>query len=129
MSVSSSASRSLARAPASEDVEEDESRARGETLTEDRRAAASWRRQSDAVHRVVHFATTMPNTITHKIMLERGWREVAPEDSNWDLFYADVGWIHENIHYKTGARLADHQRVNHFPNHAELTRKISWRRI
>jgi len=123
MSVSSSASRSLARAPASEDVEEDESRARGETLTEDRRAAASWRRQSDAVHRVVHFATTMPNTITHKIMLERGWREVAPEDSNWDLFYADVGWIHENIHYKTGARLADHQRVNHFPNHAELTRK------
>jgi len=49
----------------------------------------------------------------------------AQED--WDFFYADVGWIHENITYAqtaaTGFRLQDHQRVNHYPNHVELTRK------
>eukprot|EP00854_Cymbomonas_tetramitiformis_P015027 gene15027-17760_t len=46
---------------------------------------------------------------------------------DWDFCYADVGWIHENITYAlpgaNGIRLQDHQRVNHFPNHVELTRK------
>lgn len=73
--------------------------------------------------RLVRFATTMPNTITHKLMLDRGWREVPATESSWDLLYADVGWIHEHVAAKAGARMAEHQRVNHFANHAELTRK------
>ena len=73
--------------------------------------------------RAVRFATTTPNTITHSIMLARGWREVSPTDSNWDFCYADIGWIHENVPYKSGAHMAEHQRVNHFANHVELTRK------
>lgn len=71
----------------------------------------------------VRFATTMPNTLTHNVMLARGWREVASTESNWDFFYADVGWIHENLPYKSSAWMEEHQRVNHFSNHAELTRK------
>lgn len=58
-------------------------------------------------------------------MKARGWRETEGDD--WDFFFADVGWIHDNIPYASpgsaGVRLQDHQRVNHFPNHVELTRK------
>jgi len=62
-----------------------------------------------------------------------GWFEVDdvefftdPRDS-WDVHFADVGWCRER--FKAGvdgvARepLLPYQRVNHFPNHAELTRK------
>ena len=71
----------------------------------------------------VRFATTTPNTITHSIMLARGWCEVAVTDPSWDFFYADVGWIHDNLPYKSAAHMEEYQRVNHFPNHGELTRK------
>ena len=47
------------------------------------------------------------------------------DGAQWDVLYADVPWIHENITYAAGGgvTLEDHQRVNHFPNHVELTRK------
>eukprot|EP00242_Pyramimonas_sp_CCMP2087_P013271 CAMPEP_0198219710 /NCGR_PEP_ID=MMETSP1445-20131203/75726_1 /TAXON_ID=36898 /ORGANISM="Pyramimonas sp., Strain CCMP2087" /LENGTH=395 /DNA_ID=CAMNT_0043897223 /DNA_START=218 /DNA_END=1405 /DNA_ORIENTATION=- len=53
-----------------------------------------------------------------------GWRETQDE-GDWDIFYACTGWIHENLPYAGvgGFRLLDHQKVNHFPNHIELTRK------
>ena len=41
-------------------------------------------------------------------------------DTDWDINWADVGWIrdfYDHIH------LDDHQRLNHFRNHYELTRK------
>jgi hypothetical protein len=31
-------------------------------------------------------------------MKGRGWKEVEAHE-DWDFFYADVGWIHENITY------------------------------
>jgi tubulin polyglutamylase TTLL9 len=31
-------------------------------------------------------------------MKGRGWKEVEAQE-DWDFFYADVGWIHENITY------------------------------
>jgi|TARA_B100001142_G_scaffold259729_1_gene261937 tubulin polyglutamylase TTLL9 len=74
--------------------------------------------------RVVRFGTTARHTIPYKVLKARGWKEV--DDDSWDFFYADVGWIHENITYTTsnkGLTLEPHQRVNHFPNHVELTRK------
>ena len=65
-----------------------------------------------------------------------GWFEVDdvefftdPRDS-WDVHFADVGWCRER--FKAGVNPKDgvarepllpYQRVNHFPNHAELTRK------
>ena len=75
--------------------------------------------------RVVRFGTTQHHSIPYKVLRARGWREV--DDDSWDFFYADVGWIHENVPYATsgnqGMKLQDHQRVNHYPNHVELTRK------
>ena len=44
----------------------------------------------------------------------RGWREVE-EELDWD-----VHWIRDVLDH---IRLEDHQRVNHFRNHDELTRK------
>ena len=75
--------------------------------------------------RQVRFGTTVRHSIPYKVLCARGWKEV--DDDSWDFFYADVGWIHENVPYAStgsqGLRLSEHQRVNHFPNHVELTRK------
>ena len=41
-------------------------------------------------------------------------------DSDWDFNWADVGWIRElfdRMHFD------DHQRINHFRNHYEISRK------
>eukprot|EP00232_Nephroselmis_pyriformis_P002460 CAMPEP_0182908730 /NCGR_PEP_ID=MMETSP0034_2-20130328/35368_1 /TAXON_ID=156128 /ORGANISM="Nephroselmis pyriformis, Strain CCMP717" /LENGTH=377 /DNA_ID=CAMNT_0025044927 /DNA_START=138 /DNA_END=1268 /DNA_ORIENTATION=+ len=73
--------------------------------------------------RNVRFGTTVHNSISERVMKHRGWKETDTE-LEWDFFYADVGWIHENMRYgNEGLRLSEHQRVNHFPNHIELTRK------
>ena len=40
--------------------------------------------------------------------------------------WADTGWVHDNVTYNVTTqpqRLRENQRVNHFPNHLELTRK------
>ena len=47
------------------------------------------------------------------------WVETDGE-LDWDIFWADTGWCHDNLDH---VRLSDHQRVNHFRNHYELTRK------
>ena len=101
-----------------------------DALAASRRAAALMRRASlregeAPLDRPIRFGTTMRNCLSHKVMLARGWVETDGDD--WDVFYADVGWIHENMPYagavSGGLRLNDRQRVNHFPNHIELTRK------
>ena len=58
-----------------------------------------------------------------------GWFEVDdvefftdPRDS-WDVHFADVGWCRERFKAGVCEPLLPYQRVNHFPNHAELTRK------
>ncbi len=52
-------------------------------------------------------------------MRSRGWKETDSE-TEWDFHWADVGWIRECLDH---VRLEDHQKVNHFRNHYELTRK------
>ncbi|KAF1336035.1 Tubulin-tyrosine ligase family, partial [Globisporangium splendens] len=44
-----------------------------------------------------------------------------PRATVGDLHWADVGWIREHLDAFTP--LQDHQRINHFQNHYELTRK------
>ena len=34
-------------------------------------------------------------------MKARGWKETDGDD--WDFFYGDVAWIHENMTYHVGA--------------------------
>ncbi|OUM69028.1 hypothetical protein PIROE2DRAFT_3082 [Piromyces sp. E2] len=41
-------------------------------------------------------------------------------DTEWDVYWADIHWIHENFDH---VYLHDHQKINHFRNHYELTRK------
>ncbi|EPY31550.1 tubulin tyrosine ligase protein [Angomonas deanei] len=52
-------------------------------------------------------------------MRSRGWLE-TDSDLDWDYSWMDVGWIRENYDH---VRLDDHQRLNHYRNHYELTRK------
>ncbi|KAG5460890.1 MAG: tubulin-tyrosine ligase family-domain-containing protein [Olpidium bornovanus] len=53
-------------------------------------------------------------------MRDRGWKEVDSDSDDWDFFWADVQWVHENF---DRMHLGENQRINHFRNHYELTRK------
>ena len=76
------------------------------------------------------FRCAHSNTIRDVLCATPGWAEnyaggSAAEyngrlDLDWDIFWADTAWIHE--HYDK-LRLDEHQRLNHFRNHYELTRK------
>jgi len=48
-----------------------------------------------------------------------GWVETEGE-TDWDIFWAEKEWIHQTLDH---VHLTDTQRVNHFRNHFELTRK------
>ena len=49
----------------------------------------------------------------------KNWIETE-SDVDWDVAWVDKDWIRENFMQHS---LAEHQRINHFPNHYELTRK------
>eukprot|EP00759_Apiculatamorpha_spiralis_P021741 PhF_6_TR26321/c0_g1_i1/m.37840/K16603/TTLL9; tubulin polyglutamylase TTLL9 len=66
----------------------------------------------------IRFRTSLHNTL-YDVCKSRGWREVDGE-LDWDIHWADVHWIRDVLDH---VRLEDHQRVNHFRNHYELTRK------
>ena len=67
---------------------------------------------------VVRFRCTFHNTI-FDVLRARGWREVESE-TDWDVAWIDVGWLRENF---DSMHMEPHQRLNHFRNHYELTRK------
>lgn len=67
---------------------------------------------------VIRFRTSLRNTVLD-VMRSRGWKETDAE-TDWDFHWADVGWIREVLDH---VRLEEHQRINHFRNHYELTRK------
>lgn len=66
----------------------------------------------------IRFKTFLRNTILD-VMRSRGWIE-TDSDYDWDYHWADVSWVRDNYDH---IRLEDHQRLNHFRNHYELTRK------
>lgn len=66
----------------------------------------------------IRFRSFLRNTVLD-VMRCRGWIETDSE-VEWDYYWADVSWIRENY---DGLRLDDHQHLNHFRNHYELTRK------
>lgn len=63
------------------------------------------------------FRTSLRNTV-FQVMRDRGWRECEADD--WDFYWADVHWVHEMFD-KT--YMHEGQKINHFRNHYELTRK------
>ena len=76
------------------------------------RAATSGRQS------VIRFKTHLRNTVLD-VMRSRGWKETDSE-TEWEFNWADVFWIRENLDQ---FRMGEHQRVNHYRNHYELTRK------
>ena len=68
---------------------------------------------------VVVYRTSLHNTISDVLSSRPGWQE-TDSDTDWDFNWADVGWIRENFDH---THMDEHQRVNHFRNHYELTRK------
>eukprot|EP00656_Telonema_subtile_P056531 TRINITY_DN9049_c0_g1_i2.p1 TRINITY_DN9049_c0_g1~~TRINITY_DN9049_c0_g1_i2.p1 ORF type:complete len:300 (-),score=71.20 TRINITY_DN9049_c0_g1_i2:654-1553(-) len=71
----------------------------------------------------IKFRTVFRNCILD-VLRARGYKE-CEDEHDWTFFWADVHWVRENLHTNVVAsrRLDDWQRVNHFPNHYELTRK------
>ena len=51
-----------------------------------------------------------------------GWSRTEGDD--WSVGWFNVGNIRAMFHPDSGVRLGDHQMVNHYPNHWELTRKV-----
>ncbi|MES1906788.1 MAG: hypothetical protein MHM6MM_000025 [Cercozoa sp. M6MM] len=66
----------------------------------------------------VRFRTSLRNVVLD-VMVRRGWKETE-DDPDWDIFWADRLWLYEVFDH---VHLRSHQRVNHFRNHYELTRK------
>ena len=68
--------------------------------------------------RVIRFKTSLHNTIGD-VLKARGWHEVK-DDGEWDFYWCDVAWMREHFDH---CYLEEHQRVCHFRNHYELSRK------
>ncbi|ETI55253.1 hypothetical protein F443_02072 [Phytophthora nicotianae P1569] len=86
----------------------------------ERRPNSGARPDSRDRRRMVRFRTSLRNTVLDVMKRQGCWIE-TDSDLDWDLHWADVGWIRENLDAFTP--LQDHQRINHFQNHYELTRK------
>ncbi|KAJ3365066.1 putative tubulin polyglutamylase ttll9 [Allomyces javanicus] len=69
--------------------------------------------------RVIRFRTSLRNTVCDVMKDRPGWRETESE-TEWDFFWCDIHWLHE---FYDGLYLREDQRINHFKNHYELTRK------
>ncbi|CAD7932003.1 unnamed protein product [Amoebophrya sp. A120] len=68
--------------------------------------------------REIRFKTSFHNTVLD-VLRSRGYKETDAE-LEWDIHWCDREWIHDNLDY---VHLQPFQRVNHFRNHFELTRK------
>jgi tubulin polyglutamylase TTLL9 len=66
----------------------------------------------------IRFKTNFTNGV-FDVMKKRDWKE-TDSDLEWDIIWADKDWIHDVMDY---IHLAPNQRVNHFRNHYELSRK------
>lgn len=68
--------------------------------------------------RVFRFKCALNNVILD-VLRARGWQEVKDE-GEWDFYWCDRSWMREHFDH---TYLEEHQRVCHFRNHYELTRK------
>jgi tubulin polyglutamylase TTLL9 len=76
----------------------------------------------------VRFKTPWKNTILDVMRRRPGWEDVTATASadgggdpdDWDFYWADKPWVRDVLPRQP---LREHQRLNHFPNFYELTRK------
>ncbi|KAK3749516.1 hypothetical protein RRG08_043422 [Elysia crispata] len=69
--------------------------------------------------REIRFKCFLQNTILDVLRSRPGWQEVQG-DGEWDFYWCEREWLHAN--YDT-MFLQEHQKILHFRNHYELTRK------
>lgn len=74
--------------------------------------------RESGTERVIRYKTFLHNTIGD-VLKARGWVEVKDE-GEWDLYWCDVSWMREHFDH---CYLEEHQRICHFRNHYELSRK------
>ncbi len=55
----------------------------------------------------------------------RGWEQASSFDDDWDMYWCSVGTIKQIFGVEGAKRLQPGQLVNHYPNHYELTRKVT----
>ena len=70
------------------------------------------------IDRPVRYKTFLHNTIGD-VMKAKGWVEVK-DDSDWDFYWCDISWMREHFDH---VYLEEHQKICHFRNHYELSRK------
>jgi tubulin polyglutamylase TTLL1 len=72
---------------------------------------------------VARYKTDLDKAVLLQNFERRGWVRAGPEESDWNLYWASVHSVRQLFSPESGQRLTDHQLINHFPNHYELTRK------
>ena len=83
------------------------------------RSKASGRSHGAGGERVIRYRTCLHNTIGD-VLKARGWHEVKEGEGEWDFYWCDVAWMREHFDH---CYLEEHQRVCHFRNHYELSKK------
>ncbi|XP_064610571.1 probable tubulin polyglutamylase TTLL9 [Liolophura sinensis] len=76
-------------------------------------------RSSYTGDREIRFKCSLQNTILDVLKERPGWQEVTGE-GDWDFFWCDREWLKDNY---DSTYLQEHQKILHFRNHYELTRK------
>ncbi|XP_043512318.1 probable tubulin polyglutamylase TTLL9 [Frieseomelitta varia] len=87
-----------------------------ENVSAPERRNSTTKRRQNGDDKVIRFRCDFPSTQV-KVMLARGWTQ--PNDQNWHLWWCEVNDVRQALDLK----LAPHQRIPHFRNHYELTRK------
>ena len=77
-------------------------------------------RGKPATDRPIRFKCCHRNTILDVLRSKPGWQEVTEDGGPWDFYWCDVAWIREHFDH---TYLEEHQKICHFRNHYELTRK------
>ncbi|XP_007896737.1 probable tubulin polyglutamylase TTLL1 [Callorhinchus milii] len=70
----------------------------------------------------VKWVTDIHKSVLWNNLEKRGWIEVS-ENEDWNFYWMNIQTIRSTFGAENGIRLSDNQKVNHFPNHYELTRK------
>ncbi|XP_014241151.1 probable tubulin polyglutamylase TTLL1 isoform X3 [Cimex lectularius] len=70
----------------------------------------------------VTYCTDLDKSVLIGNFEKRGWSQVGPED-DWNFYWAGIQTCRNLFSLDSGYRMNDHQTINHFPNHYELTRK------
>ncbi|KAG8234865.1 hypothetical protein J437_LFUL013152 [Ladona fulva] len=70
----------------------------------------------------VVFCSDLDKSVLVSNFEKRGWLQVGPEE-DWNFYWAGTQTCRNLFSVDSGYRMHDHQTINHFPNHYELTRK------